>query len=204
MTASDTPLPRKYWLMKTEPSECSFESVYNNPNHTVDWFGIRNYQARNFMRDEMKPGDGVLFYHSSCPMPGIVGIPKSPPRPIPTGCSLIPQANTSTPRARPKIPAGLPSTSRPCARRRSLHSPTSEATLKPPTCACLPAATGFRSRPSPKRSFASSATCSPAAAKFLFREPRRQRGPERSQRAPASIPNPFFAFRHVQLHHYSA
>lgn len=74
MTASDTTLPRKYWLMKTEPSECSFESVYNNPNHTVDWFGIRNYQARNFMRDEMKPGDGVLFYHSSCPMPGIVGI----------------------------------------------------------------------------------------------------------------------------------
>lgn len=63
-----------YWLMKSEPTECSFEDVLSRPNQTVDWFGIRNYQARNFMRDLMKPGDGVLFYHSSCKNPGIVGI----------------------------------------------------------------------------------------------------------------------------------
>lgn len=64
----------KFWLMKSEPSECSFESVLARANRTVDWFGIRNYQARNFMRDEMHVGDGVLFYHSSCKTPGIVGI----------------------------------------------------------------------------------------------------------------------------------
>lgn len=76
MTAFLTNAARKYWLMKTEPSECSFEDICKSPNRTVDWFGIRNYQARNFMRDEMKPGDGVLFYHSSCSMPGIVGIAR--------------------------------------------------------------------------------------------------------------------------------
>ena len=65
---------RKFWLMKSEPSECSFESVLSRPDRTVDWFGIRNYQARNFMRDDMNVGDGVLFYHSSCKTPGIVGI----------------------------------------------------------------------------------------------------------------------------------
>ena len=63
-----------YWLMKTEPSELSFEDVLRLPNQTVDWWGVRNYQARNFMRDDMQPGDGVLFYHSSCKHPGIVGI----------------------------------------------------------------------------------------------------------------------------------
>ncbi len=66
----------RYWLMKTEPSECSFDDVMKRPNHTVDWWGIRNYQARNFMRDEMHAGDGVLFYHSSCKEPGIVGIAR--------------------------------------------------------------------------------------------------------------------------------
>lgn len=65
---------RKFWLMKSEPSECSFESVLSRADRTVDWFGIRNYQARNFMRDDMNVGDGVLFYHSSGKTPGIVGI----------------------------------------------------------------------------------------------------------------------------------
>lgn len=60
--------------MKSEPSECSFESVLEMPQQTVPWFGIRNYQARNFMRDQMTVGDPVLFYHSSCAQPGIVGL----------------------------------------------------------------------------------------------------------------------------------
>lgn len=60
--------------MKSEPSECSFESVMQMPQKTVPWFGVRNYQARNFMRDEMQVGDAVLFYHSSCPNPGIAGL----------------------------------------------------------------------------------------------------------------------------------
>jgi predicted RNA-binding protein with PUA-like domain len=64
----------KYWLMKSEPSECGIDDLAKAPKHTVPWVGVRNYQARNFMRDDMRPGDGVLFYHSSCPEPGIAGL----------------------------------------------------------------------------------------------------------------------------------
>ncbi len=64
----------RYWLMKTEPSECSIDDVLAMPQQTVAWWGVRNYQARNFMRDQMRIGDRVLFYHSSCPEPGIVGL----------------------------------------------------------------------------------------------------------------------------------
>jgi predicted RNA-binding protein with PUA-like domain len=63
-----------YWLMKSEPDECSIDDALAAPNSTVPWTGVRNYQARNFMRDRMHPGDGVLFYHSSCPEPGIAGL----------------------------------------------------------------------------------------------------------------------------------
>jgi predicted RNA-binding protein with PUA-like domain len=64
----------RYWLMKSEPDEVSFDDVLAAPGQTVAWFGVRNYQARNFMRDAMAPGDGVLFYHSSCAVPGVAGI----------------------------------------------------------------------------------------------------------------------------------
>jgi predicted RNA-binding protein with PUA-like domain len=64
----------KYWLMKSEPDECSIDDVLAAPGRITPWSGVRNYQARNFMRDEMSIGDGVLFYHSSCPEPGIAGI----------------------------------------------------------------------------------------------------------------------------------
>ena len=67
-------MTKHFWLMKSEPTECSVQSVLKMPQQTVPWFGIRNYQARNFMRDVMKPGDAVLFYHSSCPHPGIAGL----------------------------------------------------------------------------------------------------------------------------------
>ena len=62
------------WLMKSEPSECSIDDLAAAPNQTVPWVGVRNYQARNFMRNDMRVGDEVLFYHSSCSDPGIVGI----------------------------------------------------------------------------------------------------------------------------------
>lgn len=65
-----------YWLMKAEPAEASIEDVLAMPDATVGWTGVRNYQARNFMRDGMQVGDGVLFYHSSCAEPGIVGIAR--------------------------------------------------------------------------------------------------------------------------------
>ena len=63
-----------YWLMKSEPSECSIDDLALAPKQTVPWIGVRNYQARNFMRDQMRLGDGVLFYHSSCAEPGIAGL----------------------------------------------------------------------------------------------------------------------------------
>ena len=65
-----------YWLMKSEPQECSIDDALAAPNQTVPWIGVRNYQARNFMRDGMQVGDGVLFYHSSCAEPGIVGLAR--------------------------------------------------------------------------------------------------------------------------------
>jgi predicted RNA-binding protein with PUA-like domain len=64
----------RYWLMKSEPDEFSIEDLAAAKNRTTAWFGVRNYQARNFMRDEMKVGDRALFYHSSCPEPGVAGI----------------------------------------------------------------------------------------------------------------------------------
>jgi predicted RNA-binding protein with PUA-like domain len=64
----------KYWLVKSEPGEVSIDHLAAMPQQTVPWFGVRNYQARNFMMNEMSPGDGVLFYHSSCPEPGIAGL----------------------------------------------------------------------------------------------------------------------------------
>ena len=64
----------RYWLMKSEPSDVSIDDLAALPNQTVDWYGIRNYQARNFMRDQMQIGDGVFFYHSNCKEPGIVGL----------------------------------------------------------------------------------------------------------------------------------
>jgi predicted RNA-binding protein with PUA-like domain len=63
-----------YWLMKSEPGEFGIDDLMARPGHTIDWFGVRNYQARNFMRDQMQAGDGVLFYHSSCPEPGVAGL----------------------------------------------------------------------------------------------------------------------------------
>ena len=62
-----------YWLMKSEPSEVSIDTLAGRPGQTIDWFGVRNYLARNFLR-QMKVGDQAFFYHSSCPEPGIAGI----------------------------------------------------------------------------------------------------------------------------------
>jgi predicted RNA-binding protein with PUA-like domain len=64
----------RYWLMKSEPGDCSIDDLAALPDQTVAWYGVRNYQARNFMRDQMQVGDGVLFYHSNCKEPGIAGI----------------------------------------------------------------------------------------------------------------------------------
>ena len=65
-----------YWLMKSEPDEFSIDDLARAPRKTTPWFGVRNYQARNYMRDDMAVGDLAFFYHSSCPEPGIAGIAR--------------------------------------------------------------------------------------------------------------------------------
>jgi len=67
-------IPMNYWLMKSEPDAFGINDLCNKPDRTEHWDGVRNYQARNMMRDEMKLGDQVFFYHSNCDVPGIVGI----------------------------------------------------------------------------------------------------------------------------------
>ncbi|HUL41449.1 MAG TPA: EVE domain-containing protein [Burkholderiales bacterium] len=64
----------RYWLMKSEPSEFSVDDLASAPGKITAWFGVRNYQARNFMRDQMQVGDKAFFYHSNCEIPGIAGI----------------------------------------------------------------------------------------------------------------------------------
>src|SRR3954470_20084669 len=65
-----------YWLMKSEPNVFGIDDFAQAPRKTASWWGVRNYQARNFMRDQMRVGDLVFFYHSSCPEPGIAGIAR--------------------------------------------------------------------------------------------------------------------------------
>ena len=67
-------MAKQYWLMKSEPSCFSIKDLKDQPDSTDHWDGVRNYQARNFMRDDMKPGDLVLFYHSNCEPPGVAGV----------------------------------------------------------------------------------------------------------------------------------
>ena len=93
--------------MKSEPDECSIDDALAAPGATVPWTGVRNYQARNFMRDAMGVGDGVLFYHSSCPQPGIAGIARvaSEPRPDPT--QFDPASPYFDPKSSPDAPRWL-------------------------------------------------------------------------------------------------
>ena len=96
-----------YWLMKSEPDECSIDDALAAPGATVPWTGVRNYQARNFMRDAMRVGDGVLFYHSSCAEPGIAGIARvaSTARPDPT--QFDPDSPYHDPKSKPEAPRWL-------------------------------------------------------------------------------------------------
>ena len=104
MTAAHTPRPPHYWLMKSEPDECSIDDALAAPDATVPWTGVRNYQARNFMRDDMQVGDGVLFYHSSCPAPGIAGLAR-----VASGTRADPtQFDPASPYHDPKSPPDAP------------------------------------------------------------------------------------------------
>jgi predicted RNA-binding protein with PUA-like domain len=82
-----------YWLMKSEPSECSIDDLAAMPKQTVPWFGVRNFQARNFMSRDMRVGDGVLFYHSSCEVPGIYGLAEVTSAPYPDETQFDPKSH---------------------------------------------------------------------------------------------------------------
>ena len=96
-----------YWLMKSEPEECSVDDALAAPNATVPWVGVRNYQARNFMRDAMRVDDGVLFYHSSCAEPGIVGIARVASAPYPDPTQFDPKSPYYDPASKREEPRWL-------------------------------------------------------------------------------------------------
>lgn len=91
-----------YWLMKSEPDEISIDDALSAS--TIPWFGVRNYQARNFMRDAMKVGDCVLFYHSSCAEPGIAGIAEVASTPYPDHTQFDPDSKYYDPKATLETP----------------------------------------------------------------------------------------------------
>ena len=93
-----------YWLMKSEPDSFSFSDLEQRPKQTEPWDGVRNYQARNMMRDEMKVGDQVLFYHSNCKPPGVVGIAKIASKPRPDHTAFDPDDHHFDPKSDPDNP----------------------------------------------------------------------------------------------------
>ncbi|MGC2164674.1 MAG: EVE domain-containing protein [Gallionella sp.] len=94
----------RYWLMKSEPSDCGIDDLAKLPSQSVAWYGVRNYQARNFMRDQMKIGDGVLFYHSACKEPGIAGIAKVSSTAYPDATQFKRSSKYFDPKATPEQP----------------------------------------------------------------------------------------------------
>src|SRR4051794_841725 len=96
-----------YWLMKSEPDECSIVDLERAPGAVVPWIGVRNYQARNFMRDAMRVGDGVLFYHSSCPQPGIAGLAEVASTAYPDASQFDAASPYHDPKSRPEEPRWL-------------------------------------------------------------------------------------------------
>ena len=94
----------RHWLMKSEPSECSIDDLAAAPAQTVPWVGVRNYQARNFMRDDMQVGDGVLFYHSSCPEPGIAGLAEVASAAYPDATQFDATSHYFDAKSRPEAP----------------------------------------------------------------------------------------------------
>src|SRR6478735_6694972 len=89
----------RYWLMKSEPDEASIDDALVAPNSTLPWVVVRNFQARNFMRDAMRVGDGVLFYHSSCAEPGIAGLAEVASTPYPDDTQFNPKSKYHDPKA---------------------------------------------------------------------------------------------------------
>ncbi len=97
----------RYWLMKSEPDDVSIDDLAARPDQKVPWYGVRNYQARNFMRDAMPVGDGVLFYHSGCAEPGVAGIARVASTAYPDATQFDPAHQYFDPKATPETPRWL-------------------------------------------------------------------------------------------------
>lgn len=93
-----------YWLMKSEPDVFSIDDLAARPKQREPWDGVRNYQARNFMRDSMTPGDPILFYHSSCAEPGVAGLARVVREAYPDTTALDPQSPYYDPKSSPDAP----------------------------------------------------------------------------------------------------
>jgi predicted RNA-binding protein with PUA-like domain len=93
-----------YWLMKSEPDEFGIDDLATAPGKKAAWSGVRNYQARNFMREKMRPGDRVFFYHSSCPEPGIAGIAEVASGPYPDASQFDAKSAYFDPASRREAP----------------------------------------------------------------------------------------------------
>ena len=118
---------KKFWLMKSEPSEVSVDDALAAPKATVPWTGVRNYQARNFMRDGMQLDDGVLFYHSSCAEPGIVGIARVASGAYTDPTQFDPQSPYFDAASKPDAPRWLMVDVRVLRKTRNLTLPTLRA-----------------------------------------------------------------------------
>lgn len=94
----------QYWLFKSEPDAFSIDDLAAKPNQTEHWDGIRNYQARNYLRDEVKQGDQVLFYHSSCKIVGIAGLAEVVKEAYPDYSQFNPESKYFDPKANPDKP----------------------------------------------------------------------------------------------------
>ena len=102
-----TPGARRYWLVKSEPSCFSFDDLMKAPKRTTGWDGVRNYQARNFMRDDMQVGDGVLYYHSSASPPAIAGIAEVARAAYPDPTQFDPGSEYYDPKASREAPTWM-------------------------------------------------------------------------------------------------
>lgn len=97
----------KYWLMKSEPDVFGIDDLEARPGQTEPWDGVRNYQVRNMMRDEMRPGDAAFFYHSNCEVPGIVGVMEIAGEARPDPTQFDPDSDYYDPRSDPQQPRWL-------------------------------------------------------------------------------------------------
>ena len=94
----------QYWLMKSEPDEASIDHLAQAPGQTLPWTGVRNFQARNFMRNDMRIGDGVLFYHSSCAEPGVAGLAEVATAAYPDETQFDPKSPYHDPKSKRENP----------------------------------------------------------------------------------------------------